>query len=480
MASTFARVRTRVLPLKVKGVQTLGRKYPWNTNIKGWHPSPNATYTKNFNLPFTECALIADEKHPGPPYLSGGPMKILRAERISPYGIQGVGTYLRQLDENPGAWEKYVGGFGPPGEVNFGGEVDMSNANQLLNINSLLFPELDAYGSQAWTKSRPRLEQANAFVFTAELRDLPRMLSNLKERAKALHHEWWDAKARTHILKGDFDNNEVFMSPKVAADYFLEHSFGWVPFLSDLRKFYALYHGSAEVMKRITSQNSKPVRRKATLVGLPVVVAGEDGKPRIKFEPTVDDRLLQTGIGQLVEPNLHANFFTFPPSWELRRIERLKVSATGMFTFYRPEFDTGLNEYNSSWFQIQRMLTIYGMRISPSNIYRATPWTWLIDWFTNVSDHFDWLTDVAVDSIAANYLYLNCRKETVWKFSQTLPFRDPGAKTLVWERKLWTNERKGANSPFGFSLSWENLTPRQLVILGALGITRGNKPAGGL
>jgi hypothetical protein len=479
MPDKFARVRTRIDPPVKKGLLVLGKKYPWNTNIGGWHPSPNATFTHNFNLPFIRAMTMGDELHPGPPYRTGGPMKSLKAERVSPYEIQGEGTYLRQVDANPAAWEKYVGGFAPPSEVQFGGEVEMSNSNNLLNLNSVHFPELSGYGSQAWVKTKPRLEQVSALVFAAELRDLPRMLRNLKRRAKELHHEWWDAKARTHVLKGDFDNNEVFMSPKRAADYFLEHSFGWAPFLSDLRKFYTLWHGKETIIKRLSSQNGQPVRRKATLVGLPVEVPGPDGKPIIRYEPTIEDWKLNGGSGQLIQPPLHSNFYATTPSWELRRVTKLKVSATGRFSFYRPEFDTSKNEYNSSWFEINRLMTIYGLRISPSNIYRATPWTWLIDWFSNLGDHFDYLTDITTDSIAAEYLYLHVEKEIVWKFIQTLPFRDPGLTTLTWERKLLVNERKGANSPYGFNLSWDNLTPRQLVILGALGITR-SKPAGGL
>jgi hypothetical protein len=479
MAQSYGRIRTRIFPIDKGGVQTLGKKFPWNTNIKGWHPTPNQTFTANFNMPFQGGEVTADELHSGPPYREGGPMRNLKAERITPYGVQGVGTYLRQVDASPSAWEKYVGGFAPPGESSFGGEIDMSNANNLLKSNSLLFPELSAYGSQAWSKTKPRLEQASAFVFVAELRDLPRMMRQLKERALEFHKQWINAKARYKPLKGDFDNNDLTMPPGRAASYFLEHQFGWTPFLSDLRKFYSAFHGSETTIQRLSSQNGKPIRRKATLVGLPVEVAGQDGKPRISYVPTESDVRVNGGNAQMCEPGLHANFFSVSPSWELRRIERLKVSATGMFTYYRPEFDTSLSEYNSSWFALQRQLTLYGMRISPSNIYRATPWTWLVDWFTNVAEHFDWLTDVAVDSIAAKYLYLNCRKEIIWRFTQVLPFRDPGTVELVWERKLWTNERVGANSPYGFSLSWENLTPRQLAILVALGITRGKKPAGG-
>lgn len=482
MASTFERVRTRTYPPKKKGSQVLGKKYPWNTGIKGWHPTPNLTPSYNFNLPFVEAEAIGDETHPGPPYRSGGPVKILKAERMTPYGIQGVNTYLQMEGENPQFWEKYVGGFAPPAEADFGTTIEMSNPVNLLNLSSTHFPDIDAYGSQAWSKTRPKLQQASAFVFVAELRDLPRMLKNIKSRAKAFYHEWWDVKARTHVLKGDFDNNEVFMRPNEAADYFLEHQFGWAPFVDDIRKILATYHNAKATLARLSEQNGQSQRRKATLVGLPVVDSslGRDGKPRIRYEPIIEDIRVNSGVGQLQTPTLNNAFYTELPTWEIRRVISTKVSATGKFQFYRPEFDLARSEYHSVLAQLQRNLTLYGARISPSNVYRATPWTWLVDWFTNISDHVDRMTDVYQDSIVAEYLYLNIRKETKWRFIQTLPFRQTGRINLVWERKLRTNERKGANSPYGFSLSWENLTPRQLAILGALGITKGRKPAGGL
>jgi len=473
MASEFERVRSRTFPPKRKGVLTLGKIYPWNTNTKNWSVSSNQTHTFNFNLPFWKAETIGDETHKGPPYLEGGPMKSLSAERVFPYEMQGVGTYLQRTDVNPSNWQKYVGGFAPPSETDFGGEIDMSNANTLLNLGSSLFPVLDAYGTQAWSRTKPHLEHANAFVFIAELRDLPRMAKSLQKRAFEFHKIW------SQFKRGSAEGALEFMSPKSRADDFLEHQFGWQPFLSDLRKFYSTYHGSAEYIKQLTAENGKAVRRKSTLIGVPIQEAGPDGKPRIRYGPSREDTLVSKTTGQILTPSLPASFFSTPPSWEVRKVVETKLTAVGRFTFYRPEFDTGLSEYNSAWFEIQRQLTLYGLRISPSNIWRATPWTWLIDWFSTVSSYFDYLTDIAVDSITAKYLYLTMHRDTIWKLNVTLPFYDPGSLYLSWERKLHTLERKGASSPYGFSLSWDSLNPRQLAILGALGITR-RKPSGGI
>jgi hypothetical protein len=463
MPATFDRIRSRTFPIKRSGVQTLGKKFPWNTNTKNWHGSPNATYTYNFNLPWIAGETCGDFLHKGPPYLEGSPFKLLNIERVVPYGIQGVGQYYRDAGLQQG--EKYVGGFSPPDIVVFGGP-DVSNVNTALSLNSIQFPELQQHSGSAWSKTKPKLEKANLFVSMVEARDIPRML---RTTARFLHDEW---KAIGGNLTGET------MTPKGAADQFLNGNFGWVPFLSDLRTLFAVYHGTDHYMKRVSETNSKPTRRRSTLVGLPVGEVGPDGKPRIRYDPVRSDLKVSGGFGQICNPVLNANFFSVNPSWETREIVEDKVTAVGKFTFYRPEFDTGLSEYNSQWFAIQRQLTMYGLRINPSNIYRATPWTWLIDWFVNVGDHFDLLTDMLVDSIVANYLFLTQRKVTTRRVIQTLPFRETGSLTLYWDFIIKTIERVGANSPYGFSLTWDTLTPRQLAILGALGITR-SRPAGG-
>jgi hypothetical protein len=246
----------------------MGKKYPWNTNIKNWHPSPNFTATHAFNLPWIGGEVSGDELHTGPPYREGGPFKHLRIERILPYAGQGYGTYFHFAGGVPSLWEKYVGGFAPPGVSTFGGQ-EVSNLNTALQVGSILFPDILAQSGQAWRKTKPKLEKANLFVSMVEARDIPRML---RTTAKALSDSW---RAAGGNLSGEL------MSPKGAAEQFLNREFGWVPFLKDLRTLYAVYHGSDAYMKRVTETNGRPTRRRSTLVGIPIVEAGPDGQPRI-------------------------------------------------------------------------------------------------------------------------------------------------------------------------------------------------------
>jgi len=472
--NTGPRKRSRVTPVKKSGSQVLGKMFPWNTNIKNWHPTPNQTLNHSFNLNYLEGEFCMDELHPGPPYKSGGPFKHLYVNRCSPYGVVGVNQYFRMKDSDPSAWQKYVGGFSPPDDVVFGG-VEVSNPNTVLTATSSLYPSMVPFSSQAWSRTKPRIQQNNLLVSVAELRDLSRMARSCRDKAKFFHKAWKDI--------GGLEVNGA-MFPKKLANEFLENQFGWQPFLSDLRQLYATYHGSDRILKHLSERNGKPTRREATIVGryIPPAPRGalgsgktDPGAPDAQggsYDPDRTDIKTGGGTGQICNPSLNANFFSVSPTWERREIVETIVRASGKFSYYRPEFDTGLNDYSSPWFAIQRQLTLYGLRISPSNVWRATPWTWLIDWFTTVGEHFDLLTDVVQDSVVCHYLYITQHKRRTWKVIQHLPFAQTGMLTLEWTQEIESKERVGASSPFGVSLTWDSLTPRQLVILAALGISR--------
>jgi hypothetical protein len=159
------------------------------------------------------------------------------------------------------------------------------------------------------------------------------------------------------------------------------------------------------------------------------------------------------------------------PTWEIRMREHSYVTAVGSYKYYRPEFDDSLPDYNSAWNSINRDLTIFGLRVTPSNIYRATPWTWLADWVTDFSTNIDAMTDIAIDAVAARYLYVTRHQATEQILTQTLPFKD-GTISAPWSISWNEKARNGASTPYGFGLSWNLLSPRQLAILAALGITR--------
>jgi hypothetical protein len=166
------------------------------------------------------------------------------------------------------------------------------------------------------------------------------------------------------------------------------------------------------------------------------------------------------------------DYFNGLPTWEVTEEIQSHAYAVGRFRYYLPEFDASKPEYFSAWNTGMRQLTLYGMRVSPSNVYRAIPWTWAIDWVTNVGDHVDFLSDMATDSVACDYLFVMQHVTKTMKVHQILPFKFSGLQELTFSRVIETKQRQKGGGPYGFSLTWDQLTPRQVAIAGALGIRR--------
>jgi hypothetical protein len=162
------------------------------------------------------------------------------------------------------------------------------------------------------------------------------------------------------------------------------------------------------------------------------------------------------------------------PSWEIWEETTTSARAVGQFRYYLPEFDKSTDHFMDKLNQVRRMIDIFGLRISPSNIYKAIPWTWLIDWVTSVGASLQALQDETLDHMAAKYMFLSHHKTTKTVFRQLLPFNSQsgGPQTLEFTQLVDVKQRKEASSPFGFDLDWSQLSPRQLAILAALGLSR--------
>jgi len=440
------RIRRKVIKPSPGGVRQLGY---YNSNIPdvNGHPTanwaPNKLFVQSFNYDaeFVEGKYTEDVLHSGPPYLEGGPFKSLRLVYSDPYnGVFGNGTYYRS-----DGLQRYVGGFSPPSDATWTTMPGMGPLNVgLIGANSA-FPSMSDWGDKAYARAKPKIEKASLFVFLAELRDLSRML---KTTSRAFHDIW--------KLSGGNQASKV-MRPKNVADHFLNHQFGWTPFLSDVRRFVDVFQNTARLKSQMTSRNGRWIRRRVTL------------KDDSVYE------LLNQGLGKPISPSMVPEYFNTPPSWTLSQTVKTKINAVGRFKYYRPEFDANLPDYSSVWNSAKRQLDLYGLRISPSNVYRAIPWTWAADWISNLGTHVDYLTDIAMDSVACQYFYVMQHRITERKLNIRLPFYT-GLKILEYSRIVETKERQVGAGPYGFSLSWDNLTPRQGAIAAALAITRQRPP----
>jgi len=109
--------------------------------------------------------------------------------------------------------------------------------------------------------------------------------------------------------------------------------------------------------------------------------------------------------------------------------------------------------------------------------WQLQPWSWLIDWFTDISENLAAIQVAHDDNLVMNYGY--GMEETVRSLVLKTTFTEPNPKVnrgtqflqTAWETR--TKRRIRAN-PYGFVSSANNgaWTPYRMAVLAALGISR--------
>jgi len=413
-----------------------------------------------------------DFTQPGdkPFYNTGGPFLSIRIKSGLPdMGVSGSGIYY-----SVGGDHRYEGGFSTPSNEWWGGGWAATPGAFTSQSNALL-PDVAAYFDRAWRMAKPKLEMASLYVFLSEFEDIVPQLQTTSElfgRRFAGEYKFFSRNVGgryINISRGAQTDKKV-MYPKFIANQFINQEFGWAPFLGDLKSFYTTYLDAADIIRRITDENGKWVRKSVGVV--------KDDSNTVILEHTEAPNSVSYSI-PCFPVGFPSYFFISPPSWSITEKTSFSIHASGKFRFYRPEFDISLPDYTSAWNQVMRYVKIYGLEVSPYHIWQATPWTWLVDWVTNIGSYIQRMSDTLEDQVAAAYFYITAHKTVERTFTVKLPFAN-GLKTLSWVRSYTSKQRVSADSPYGFRVSWDSLSPERIAILGALGITRygGVKPTG--
>jgi hypothetical protein len=434
--------------------------------VKGWNPSGYALEFFNntskkweaWSLPgavvpadpYTSFEQVQDELHPGPPYRSGGPFIRLKAD-LGRFSVKGIGIY-----EAKDPWFisglgfqkiRYRGGFYNP--VWTGGDPYQTlyvNGGVLLSTPALV-PELTAYYPEA-AKLRPKIEQASLGQAIAEAREIPQMI---RQASKGFSDIWKGLGGGSH---------DPFMSPKRLADEFLGIQFGWFPFVKDVNDALRLSINYKDYVDDLIRRNNR-----------------WDHMARV-IENTESERVILKGSGSRVSPwGAPFDAMCVPDShgdtasWEIKSRVKTLVWVAGDYRFYLPEFDPSDLNFDTNWYAVKRLMTLSGTRVNPSLLWKITPWSWLVDWFTNAGNVIDNLVSASQDGVVSKNLYLMHHRIEELVFTQTFNFFS-GARSVSWSRVIDTKQRDHAGTPFGFGLSAGSLSGKQWSILGALGISK--------
>jgi len=358
-------------------------------------------------------------------------------------------VYGRGIYTNVGNTQQYRGGFQPPI-----GDIFWAHRESYVNPGSFLQPGMSDYDRQVWSRTKPRLRYADAFIFLKEIGETPLML---KDTADLFSRDF-------RSIGGFVDRQEPWIiKSKELADHYLNANFGWAPFLGDLGKFHKVYQNGQKLLAKLAKENSQPVRKKT-------IIKAESTKELIASGNYGGYNSISYPI-HCFPVSFPSHFFVAPPSWELWEEQSTHVSGVGRFSYYRAEFDMGSPDASTAWNTIQRYLTLYGLRINPITLYRAMPWTWLFDWFTGFGQYVEYLNDSVIDQIMSDYCFVMQTQITTRRFIQDLPFAS-GTVRLVFERHSVSKQREKVSPPSFFNPPGEGLTPWQLSILASLRLSK--------
>jgi len=200
------------------------------------------------------------------------------------------------------------------------------------------FPDIDAVFSQHWQDKRPRLTtRLNLSVFLMELSDIKRMFDVIpvKHLSRKIgesvigFNSWWDV--LRYINRGH-----------------LNYNFGWRPFLSDVNKMFETLASFEERLKKFISRADEDVRL-----------------TRRPDSTTVSDTSEVPGN----DPN-----FTLI----VRRSFTVKVASTFELVYSLP----AMSAKEMRW---RAIADSCGLNLTPSAIWAVLPWSFVVDWFFNVS-----------------------------------------------------------------------------------------------
>lgn len=237
---------------------------------------------------------------------------------------------------------------------------------------------------------------------------------------------------------------------------YLNAEFGWSPLTSDLGKFVDVVRKSGSVLQQYDADLNKPTRRRYSF----------------PEERQIDYTVLSTSKlpwGVTTTGGLSSSYPTSGGQWNRTTTSYKRRWFSGAFVYGIPN---ALYSGSGISLTLAKADRLFGVSFTPDVLWDLSPWSWAIDWFTNIGDVLETTSDYVSQGLVMRYGYI--MEHTIHEVKYTLTGATlfgqpclPEPSRLITETKV----RYRAN-PFGFGITWDGLSAAQTAILAALGISR--------
>lgn len=244
--------------------------------------------------------------------------------------------------------------------------------------------------------------------------------------------------------------------PRDLAGEHLNLQFAVMPTVSDVRNIVKTLRNYSETLLQLRRDSGKAVRRKYRFPG--------------SVTSTTQDLSVQHTGPLYGNPGWYSNTEARYSIQRTIRTDR-EVWFSGAFTYYVPMADAMETTLVDN---IRHADHVLGLRFTAETLWQLTPWSWLVDWISNVGDVVSNAQRLGDDGLVIRYGYLMVKTTTDHTYS-TLPGLQPlGSSPLPVVQASFRREtkRRYRATPFGFGFEWEGFSPAQWSILAALGISQ--------
>ena len=296
--------------------------------------------------------------------------------------------------------------------------------------------DLNAKGASLIAAVKPTNNVANLAVDLAEAKSegLPALIGV---------PTWKD---RTNLARG-------------AGSEYLNKEFGWNPLASDIRDASYAAANAHKIIEAYERNSGKLVRRRLELPIETTEVWTSAGSAAPYFERTDTDNTCIVDSSQPQGLVLQCDR-TYRRTW-----------FSGAFTYHLP---TGWGSRFGLVDAAAKAGPLLGIELTPEVVWNATPWTWALNWFSNIGQCVSNTSDMIVDGLVIKYGYVmeHYVASRTYYYGGTGKYKPVGTIVVSPVTLFYETKRRKRASPFGFGLEWSMFTPRQLAITAALGLTR--------
>lgn len=242
---------------------------------------------------------------------------------------------------------------------------------------------------------------------------------------------------------------------------FLNVEFGWIPFLKDVHDLADSIRGFRDMYEAHRLGEGKPIHKDFSWDDV-------EHETQKEFPQGGAPSIIMAGNTEFPLGN---NILSSP--MDLTQSIKVKTRKwfTGTFTYKLPGDDT-LKKFLGYGSDADKL---FGTSLTPDVLWELTPWSWLVDWFSNTGMIINNFTQFELNGLVMPYAYMMEEKTIEITHTMKPQAKNIGKKGYIQsvppsKKIINTKVRRPAN-PFGFGVELNMLSPVQIAILVALGIT---------